>query len=942
MKASTKNLYLVLLLMFSTAVFNTIFAQGKEWDKTYTFPKKISSGHQIIQMKDSSYWVSVYIDSAITSIFGSDALVKFDKNGNKLIEKQNFAHYIHQMQTTINNEILVTYLKNDSIFLAKIDNNGKILWENNIEFTKTLYYTQYELPNQQIVTMNANSGFRMYDKDGKILLKKQNSKFLSEAFIRGVTDTSFYVAGIENANLVEHEYDFNFNFIKKKGILPFYQPPLLSNFQVAKLSDGSYAGISFNADFSDIHLVKSKNGKISATPLHIQLEFFNYTQRVLLKVDKNDNLLVLTTEIDENFTSPVLDYAVISVYDQNGNIKSKEKFKAPKGYSLFTDIIPTLDGYYATCGVNNYLETNFDISTGDLRIAKTKVQGLNSLISGKIAIEDITNCKLDTTERKLSGWLVKSEDDKKQKSYAASDADGNYSILVASGKNKITLQAPSPYIKQVCDSVVQAQNGVNINLDLLAKTTVNCPYMTVDLSTRGLRPCLEAVLIVKYCNNGTSTAQNAFVKIQLDPNLTFDKSSIAGILQADGSYSFALGNVDFNKCGTFTVTCKVKCDLTLLGKTLCNKVNIFPDSLCTGNDSPKIQVTSKCTNGKIDFLIKNSGKKDMPDDKQYFVIEDMVMYKQGVFKLNQNATFPISFTASPGKTYRLVAQQTNLNFGTIASAALEACNSTVNNSTGFVNQFALGDESPFEDEDCRVVTSSFDPNDKQAVPTGVGASHFIAKNTPIDYMIRFQNSGTDTAFTVAIRDTLSAFLDPSSIVPGASSHNYRFSIGEKGVVTFVFDKINLPHEKVNKEGSNGFVKFTIRQNLNNPNGTVIKNNAAIYFDFNAPIFTNTTFHTVGENFISVISSDKTPQSNPLNIKIYPNPFEENARIEIAENDYKDLIFSVLDLNGRTIRSERFEGNNLDFKRENLSQGFYIYQITSHEKMIQSGKIIIAK
>lgn len=53
---------------------------------------------------------------------------------------------------------------------------------------------------------------------------------------------------------------------------------------------------------------------------------------------------------------------------------------------------------------------------------------------------------------------------------------------------------------------------------------------------------------------------------------------------------------------------------------------------------------------------------------------------------------------------------------------------------------------------------SFDPNDKAAFPVGYGDEHFIERNTSIDYRIRFQNTGTDTAFNVVIVDTLSAWL----------------------------------------------------------------------------------------------------------------------------------------------------------------------------------------
>jgi hypothetical protein len=66
----------------------------------------------------------------------------------------------------------------------------------------------------------------------------------------------------------------------------------------------------------------------------------------------------------------------------------------------------------------------------------------------------------------------------------------------------------------------------------------------------------------------------------------------------------------------------------------------------------------------------------------------------------------------------------------------------------------------FKDIHCSAIIMAIDPNDKIATPAGAG--HDIPKDTTLDYMIRFQNTGNDTAFHVIIRDTLSSLLDPTS------------------------------------------------------------------------------------------------------------------------------------------------------------------------------------
>ena len=70
----------------------------------------------------------------------------------------------------------------------------------------------------------------------------------------------------------------------------------------------------------------------------------------------------------------------------------------------------------------------------------------------------------------------------------------------------------------------------------------------------------------------------------------------------------------------------------------------------------------------------------------------------------------------------------------------------------------------------------------------------------------------------------------------------------------------LPDSNVNEPASHGFVKFTVSQQPGNPMGTVINNQAAIYFDFNDPIFTNIYSHTVGDDFVEM-----TGQSGDLSV-----------------------------------------------------------------------------
>ena len=92
------------------------------------------------------------------------------------------------------------------------------------------------------------------------------------------------------------------------------------------------------------------------------------------------------------------------------------------------------------------------------------------------------------------------------------------------------------------------------------------------------------------------------------------------------------------------------------------------------------------------------------------------------------------------------------------------------------NDFPLDDADPVVDIYCGILTGSYDPNDKTGFPKGQTENNYISANQQLQYLIRFQNTGTDTAFTVVIRDTLDVDFDIFSVVSGVSSHSYEFKM----------------------------------------------------------------------------------------------------------------------------------------------------------------------
>jgi hypothetical protein len=92
----------------------------------------------------------------------------------------------------------------------------------------------------------------------------------------------------------------------------------------------------------------------------------------------------------------------------------------------------------------------------------------------------------------------------------------------------------------------------------------------------------------------------------------------------------------------------------------------------------------------------------------------------------------------------------------------------------------------------------------------------------LEYTIRFQNTGTDTANTVVIEDQLDINLQWNSLVPFAWSHDVEIDVDYDGVATFTFENIMLADSNINEPASHGFVKFRINLKPNLSSGTIIQ------------------------------------------------------------------------------------------------------------------------
>jgi uncharacterized repeat protein (TIGR01451 family) len=138
----------------------------------------------------------------------------------------------------------------------------------------------------------------------------------------------------------------------------------------------------------------------------------------------------------------------------------------------------------------------------------------------------------------------------------------------------------------------------------------------------------------------------------------------------------------------------------------------------------------------------------------------------------------------------------------------------------------------------QLVTGSFDPNDKTEANAGAITPAQVANGEYLNYLIRFQNMGTDTAFNITVRDTLESRLDWSSLQMVSASHDYQLSIEGGNKLTWQFNDIKLPYTAIDEPASHGYIAYRIKPVSTVQVNDTIKNGAGIYFDFNLPIATN--------------------------------------------------------------------------------------------------------
>ena len=226
-------------------------------------------------------------------------------------------------------------------------------------------------------------------------------------------------------------------------------------------------------------------------------------------------------------------------------------------------------------------------------------------------------------------------------------------------------------------------------------------------------------------------------------------------------------------------------------------------------------------------------------------------------------------------------------------------------------------------EHCFSVANSLDPNAKEVFPQGG-----ITPNQEwMTYTIHFQNTGNAPAQNIYVLDTLDQNLIPSSFTLLSFSHEPLTQIFGS-VVKFNFPNINLPDSTNDEPNSHGFVQYKVRMVQGLPVGTVISNTAYNYFDFNAPVATNTVSNIIGLTSI-------TNNFEKIDFSIFPNPTKDELNISFNLNSLSEIKIEIYNSLGQVVKSvskaKHEAGRNLiNFSIADLTKGIYNLKFSAGE------------
>lgn len=568
-------------------------------------------------------------------------------------------------------------------------------------------------------------------------------------------------------------------------------------------------------------------------------------------------------------------------------------------------------------------------------------------IDGKFILDDNNNCSQEPGEINLSknhnwlGWTVSATNNGEDFYYSTVQGEGLFQIQLFPGVNAIRVTPPNPYYN-LCNATFNIdsdQTDLSSVIQIFAQIETYCPLMSVGTIISPIEPCTESFVFINYSNHGTQQADNAYIEVALDQRITLVNSSLDYTALENGNIRYELGTIAVGDNGLISMETTIDCEVEE-EETICNEVKIFPNEFCGDLDDnwsgASLRVEGQCVGEEIIFEIENIGNGDMSEPAEFIVIEDAIIFKMYTIQLEQGTKEQVRLAAN-GATYRLQVDQVEGHPGiSKPTAFVEGCGVNENGgfSKGFVQVFPNDEANLFVSIDCQQVGQAFDPSTLNAVPRGIGTERFIQSDDYVEYQIFFQES-TDQ---IVILDSLSSMLDLTTFQPVASSQPYLYQISEAGIVQFI-----MPASSAKNPFGDNFIQFKIRPKLGLPNGSKITNRVSIYDGLRPPTQTNSIFHTVGENFLELGTTNTIDLAAPKSgLTVAPNPSNGEVVFRLKEIPSQPFTITIYNSFGTILCQLPLENGIGELPNNLLNAGIYFYQLNGEDQFITTGSFSIIK
>lgn len=140
----------------------------------------------------------------------------------------------------------------------------------------------------------------------------------------------------------------------------------------------------------------------------------------------------------------------------------------------------------------------------------------------------------------------------------------------------------------------------------------------------------------------------------------------------------------------------------------------------------------------------------------------------------------------------------------------------------------------------------------------------------------------------------------------------------------------MPDSNVNEPLSHGFIEFDIEVK-DKSQLEELSNQAAIYFDFNPPIYTNTV---VTQRIVGIGEKISVP------VNVYPNPASSTLTVNLGGSLMEQV--EVYDLMGKLVLTEKIQPSvNAQIDVSGLVNGLYLVRVRNGANWHQS-KVIISR